>query len=144
MDKLLLLRGKLEMAKRTIQLQKTSFAKKLAGAKSSDKGGEVLVYKDAPDADSSEEEDAGDDEEMEGEAGSDEEGMSDGSGEMSSEEEIKEIPLKKLAEKNMKKKRARRADEEDDLDGDYDSEEDSESDQDRYEKESPKKQQKKK
>ena len=60
MDKLLLLRGKLEMAKRTIQLQKTSFAKKLAGAKSTDKGGEVLVYKDAPDADSSEE-DAGDD-----------------------------------------------------------------------------------
>ena len=54
MDKLLLLKGKLEMAKRTIQLQKaatsSSGLKKSvdSGAKSS-----ALVYKDAPDNDDS-------------------------------------------------------------------------------------------
>ena len=134
MDKLLLLRGKLEMAKRTIQLQKTSFAKKLAG---DDKGEqEVLVYKDAPDADSSEEDkdSANDDEQMGEGDDSNDEGMSDGSQDDSSEEEIKEIPLKKLAEKSLKKKRAKHASDEDELG--YGSEDESgSSDDDRYEKE---------
>lgn len=72
---------------------------------------------------------------MDGEDSGDE-GMSDESGDMSSEEEIKEIPLKKLAEKSLKKKRARHGEDEDD----YGSEGESESDdEDRYEKEPAKK-----
>lgn len=61
------------------------------------------MYKDAPDGDSSEEED---DQEMRGEQDSDAEG-SENEDEYDSEEEIKEIPLKALAEKSMRKKRAR-------------------------------------
>ena len=59
MDKLLMLKGKLEMAKRTIQLQKSSFVRKLGGGtKEVDSAqGQPLVYKDAPDGDSSEDED---------------------------------------------------------------------------------------
>ena len=59
------------------------------------------MYKDAPDGDSSEEED---DQEMQGEQDSDAEGSEN---DYDSEEEIKEIPLKALAEKSMRKKRAR-------------------------------------
>lgn len=60
------------------------------------------MYKDAPDGDSSEEEE--DDQEMRGEQDSDAEGSDS---DYDSEEEIKEIPLKALAEKSMRKKRAR-------------------------------------
>ena len=52
-----MLKGKLEMAKRTIQLQKSSFVRKLGGGtKEVDSAqGQPLVYKDAPDGDSSDE-----------------------------------------------------------------------------------------
>lgn len=126
MDKLLLLKGKLEMAKRTIQLQKSSFVNKLAiqnGGSSTQKG--PLVYKDAPDGDSSEGEE--DNEDME--SGEDEDMMGDDS----SEEEIKEIPLKKLAEKNLKKKRAKMQGSDEDVYGDEQSDDSEEAD--RYEPE---------
>ena len=85
MDKLLLLKGKLEMAKRTIQLQKASSGKK-ANALLQQKP-EPLVYKDGDAGDSSDEGAGsdGNDEDMEDEDNS------------SSEEEIKEIPLRQLA-----------------------------------------------
>ena len=100
MDKLLLLKGKLEMAKRTIQLQKGSLKKSSLGEASASR--EPLVYKDAPDGDSGSEAD-----EAMNERDSDSENDSEMADEASSEEEIKEIPLKKLAQKNLKKKRAR-------------------------------------
>lgn len=46
MDKLLLLKGKLEMAKRTIQLQKGSLKKSAVLAQ--DRQTKALVYKDSP------------------------------------------------------------------------------------------------
>ena len=49
MDKLLLLKGKLEMAKRTISLQKTSSKKTHAIETESVKKSQTLVYRDAPD-----------------------------------------------------------------------------------------------
>jgi len=49
LDKLLLLKGKLEMAKRTIQLQKGSLKK--TAQVTQDKVKKALVYKDTPDAD---------------------------------------------------------------------------------------------
>lgn len=91
MDKLLLLKGKLEMAKRTIQLQKGTLKKSAMQAQ--DRSAKALVYKDSPeggDNDSSSE-------------GKDDERMGDGESD-DSEEEIKEIPLAKLAQKNKKAK----------------------------------------
>ena len=50
MDKLLLLKGKLEMAKRTIQLQKASKVDKNVDSQAKPS---TLVYKDAPENDDS-------------------------------------------------------------------------------------------
>ena len=80
MDKLLLLKGKLEMAKRTIQLQKASGKKQNALLQQKP---EPLVYKDGDAGDSS-------DEGSDGNEQMDEDNSS-------SEEEIKEIPLRQLA-----------------------------------------------
>ena len=87
-----------------------------------------LVYKDAPDGDSgSDENDEAMAEALNGDSSGDEDDddMDEGA---SSEEEIKEIPLKRLAEKSLKRKRARTQGLEDDEESDS-----SENDQDLYE-----------
>ena len=74
-----------------------------------------LVYKDAPDMDSSDDDE---DDAMDNSDASEDMDMDDDD---DSEEEIKEIPLKQLAEKSLKKKRAKVMDSDDML---YGAEED--------------------
>ena len=112
MDKMLLLKGKLEMAKRTTQLQRVSKQTVQYVKKAQAKGAPTtLVYKDVEDgADSG---DDGHESKNSDSAQEDDNEMASSDGDQGdsgeSEEEIKEIPLKKLAAKSMKQaKRARK------------------------------------
>ena len=108
MDKMLLLKGKLEMAKRTIQLQKQkNLGKKPEHANFASK---TLVYKDVEEGDDSSENEGkhpGQDDNDEMASSDDERNQVDSQesvdGDSESEEEIKEIPLKKLAAKRARK-----------------------------------------